>query len=872
MQHDVSFGINKQQLEQNAESLIEDLTTVAYQTTEEAPTSSPEVLEDSSQLYPPLFNAPYSMQPEPSFFQQVQQWIRTRTPEQWGYLGIFVLAAFLRLWSLGDKPVHHDESLHAYYSWTFLGNPASYLYDPLLHGPFQFHVIPIFFMLGRLFGLSGQGANDFTVRLLPALMGLAMVALPYWLRAQLGRWGALSLAFVLAISPSFVYYSRFVRDDIYVVCFTLLLLVAAIQYSQTRKLRWLLIGAAALTLSYTAMENTFFVIAVFGSYLAALVLWDLGPWVGSAFKNAFAERDRPLAGRVMVLVPFGIIMALLALIGLHWLGQLSTTINDLAATHKGATDPLNPDVTIQTWENNAVTTLLIASVVIALSTVAALLIQLQDNNGEIGQRTPPRWRTWLDPRQQPVLDTLLNTHWLRWFAVFVVAWILFAAFFWKLPTDPYSLSLWGDGFKTGIGRGLLQGIYYWLEQQHVARGNQPWYYYFILIPLYEPLILAFGLGGILRALIQPSRFRLFLVYWFGFNLALYSWAGEKMPWLIVHILLPLALLAAVALEWVLVTVVQGVRSWWTPTRFLIAIGIICLVAPFALMSVPMGMGMMLTLLGAGILCIGVATALEQWQRRQALREQAFDALTTPPWQVHFKQIGAAGCLVVAVLLLLPTVWNMREVAFVEPSVAPNEMLIYVQTTTDVQTTMNKIAALDKIKTGGKHTLRIGVTGEATWPFVWYLHDYTYVYYQYTPNSGGDAPDVIIADIGSSSTISTTYPTQFASKQYRLRWWWDESYKLPLCSTTKTSQCSTTPTWDTGVGPFLWITYGAYPPTKCNDPTQAKCDRLNDPFNGGKAAQRYWSWLWQRQPISGTQPGSTDFMLYINNDLANQVAP
>jgi len=34
--------------------------------------------------------------------------------------------------------------------------------------------------------------------------------------------------------------------------------------------------------------------------------------------------------------------------------------------------------------------------------------------------------------------------------------------------------------------------------------------------------------------------------------------------------------------------------------------------------------------------------------------------------------------------------------------------------------------------GGKHTLAIGVTDDATWPFAWYLRDYTNVCFQF-PN-------------------------------------------------------------------------------------------------------------------------------------------
>ena len=56
-------------------------------------------------------------------------------------------------------------------------------------------------------------------------MGTLMVPLPYLLRGQLGRVGAFAAAVALAFGPSYLYYSRFAREDIYIACITLALLV-----------------------------------------------------------------------------------------------------------------------------------------------------------------------------------------------------------------------------------------------------------------------------------------------------------------------------------------------------------------------------------------------------------------------------------------------------------------------------------------------------------------------------------------------------------------------------------------------------------------------------------------------------------------------
>jgi uncharacterized protein (TIGR03663 family) len=824
-------------------------------------------------------------------------WFRARTLDQWIFFGIFALAAVLRFWGLADKPLHHDESLHAYYSWQFLINPSGYQYNPLLHGPFQFHIIPFFYVIGSLLHLANNGINDFTARMLPALMGLALVPMPYFLRQQLGRWGAITAALLLAVSPSFVYYSRFVRDDIYVTCFTLLIVVAAIQYSQTQRLGWLLTGAAALVLSFTAMENTFFTIAVFGSFFIALVLWDLGLPLGRAMIHN--QRWQGVVGGLVLLIPVAFMGAGVAVFGLATLGNLSKTINTLTDRYKNTpSDPRNPDVIILNWEATAFLIAVIVCLIVCLVAVVGLLRRLRRSDDFV---PAPRWHRWVDPMRQPVLETLLSTDWVRWFLAFVVSVLLFAAFFTDLPVHWANLAEWSSGVQHGVGRGMLQGIYYWLEQQQVRRGGQPWYYYLILIPLYEPLILIFGLAGIVRAFVHPTRFRLFLVFWFAANMGLYSWAGEKMPWLVIHILLPLLLLAGSALEWVISAVVVGARTWWRPTRALVGFG--AAMPVLGLISVTVASTMIFVVLAAvlALIAFGLAVAVERWHHGQARRQGAHPpevfgeagwgygrnaAVQHPAWFLTLRQIAAIGCLALAMLLLVPTVWNMQRVSFYDPSVAPNEMLVYVQTTTAVQRTMDKIDALDQQLYHGQHKLKIAVTADGVWPFVWYLNAYPGVfkdgvwqsgtYINYTANTSGPRPDVIIGGLSDGSqNIPEVFPNAYISKQYALRWWWDESYKLPLCTKEKSTQCLYDPPLGTGVGPLLWISYGSSPPPACADLANLKCSNLNSRPNAGAAAQRYWNWLWQRKNISGitVDPLSyTDFILYIRTDLTRYTQP
>src|SRR5262249_22995527 len=100
----------------------------------------------------------------------------------------------------------------------------------------------------------------------------------------------------------------------------------------------------------------------------------------------------------------------------------------------------------------------------------------------------------------------------------------------------------------GLRNGLYGSIQYWLSQQPVNRGGQPWFYYLVLIPFYELPVVLLALLGVAAALRRPTLFRAFLVWDAVACLVVYSWASERMPWLVLHPLAPLVLLAGVGVQ------------------------------------------------------------------------------------------------------------------------------------------------------------------------------------------------------------------------------------------------------------------------------------------------------------------------------------
>jgi len=331
--------------------------------------------------------------------------VRRRPSREVIAYGVLVaLALGLRLYDLGDRPFHHDESQDAYFSWTFLEN-GGYEYNPLLHGPLRFYLTAAIFKV--------LGDSDFTARLAPVLMGTLMVPLPYLLRGQLGRVGAFATAAALAFGPSYLYFSRFAREDIYFAAVTFALVVVAFRFLDRPKRHQPALIGALLAASFAIKETTFITGFVAFTFF---VLVLISPW------------------------------------------------------RRKLIDPIRA-VGLEAWG-------------------------------------------W-------ALAAFLGVYTL-----------LFTTFL----TNP-------DGV-----RGLYTGLDYWLGQHEVGRGGEAWSFYLVVLFGVEWPALLLGAVGAVYSLWRPTLLRLFLIWGFLVSLIVYSWAGEKFAWLVLHPLLPLVLLAGAGVQ------------------------------------------------------------------------------------------------------------------------------------------------------------------------------------------------------------------------------------------------------------------------------------------------------------------------------------
>src|SRR5439155_19045937 len=112
--------------------------------------------------------------------------------EPFAYLAIMAIGLALRMYHLGDRAMHHDESLHALYSW-YLYTGRGYAHDPMMHGPTLFEVGALMYFL--------FGATDAVARVGTSLFGVALIGLVWLTRDFVGRTAALVGAALMTVAP-----------------------------------------------------------------------------------------------------------------------------------------------------------------------------------------------------------------------------------------------------------------------------------------------------------------------------------------------------------------------------------------------------------------------------------------------------------------------------------------------------------------------------------------------------------------------------------------------------------------------------------------------------------------------------------------------
>ncbi len=649
--------------------------------------------------------------------------------EQLAYLGLVLLAGLLRFWDLGTRMLHHDESLHAVYSY-YLYIGKGYVHDPMMHGPFLFELNALVYFL--------LGVTDATARVAPALAGTILVGLPYLLRDRLGRTGAVVASALLAISPTILYYSRFIRHDIYQIFFMMLLVVGTFRYLSDRKNRWLYLAVAATSLAFADKEDSYFLLAIVLTFLLALSRWDVIDVITLGRKAASSATD--------VLILLGtLILPLFSAVPYFFLQHApQSTIDAVFAVTFGA--------------------LFGAGMIVGV-----------------------RWN-------RPV-----------WIRSAIVFWSIFVVLYTTFFSNP-----------AGFSSGIFGSLRYWIDQQGVARGDQPWFYYLVLLPLYEFLAVGVAIGGAVYWLRHRTVFPTFLIYWCVASLVLWGWASEKMPWMVVEMALPFCLLAALTLGRLIDSTDWGVVVHRGGLLLGLSLALTALVAA--------------TLVGQGSPFSGSSPIAVQ---RQVFQWVALVVVfvglvyvTTNYWlKIGSPTAWRVLALTVVGLTVPFTIRTAWQVSYYHGDI-PVEMLVYTQTSPDVGLVMKQIDDIAYRTGQGKSKFPVVYDSGVSWPFEWYLRDYTARVFIGNGNPPLNAPVVLAGmENGRDAQLKQVLGAKYVSQRYRLRWWFPED-----------------------------TTYRGLTPGNIVASLLNPQDRT-----------RLWRFLLYRETPSDL--GSTDFVLFVRRDLA-----
>ena len=505
------------------------------------------------------------------------------------FAGIVLIAIITRFYNLGARVMSHDESLHTYYSWL-LYRGQGYQHNPMMHGPLQFHMIALNYFI---FGVS-----DFTARVPAVLFSIATVCMIWTWRDYLGKWGALIAGFMLVVSPYMLYYGRYVRNESYTGVAGLIMLYGILRYLEKGEKRYLYFVTLGTLLHFLTKETAFI--------YAAQALLYLGVFFIARVTRQPWEENQGLYRAFVIVLALAILLGSVGL-GIGIANRHAETLTGgetlAPANPTGGPNPLAPPSSGVTTSGVliglAVVGLLVALVILflgygwenllqersfdllillgtfVLPMMTAFPIKFLQSRLNVAIPTDAGTVNALDARQLGIIGAIVVLLFIISIAIGMIwnrDWWKYGALFWGLFTIIYTTIFTNAaGFFTGV----IGSLGYWLVQQGVQRGSQPWYYYILVqIPMYEflPLIgsivaIVLGLRKLFvlnqaaaesepltdftsPAAVERTRFTLFfplLTAWSIMIITSLSIAGERMPWLTYHMAWPLILLSGWAM-------------------------------------------------------------------------------------------------------------------------------------------------------------------------------------------------------------------------------------------------------------------------------------------------------------------------------------
>ena len=615
---------------------------------------------------------------------------------------LIFLAGFLRFYDLSSRSIHHDESLHGFFSWQF-SNGMGFEHNPLMHGVFWF------LANGTIFFLFGD--NDFTLRVLSAIFGIILVLIPILLlKDKIGFLPSFIMSLLFTISPHLLYFSRFARNDIIIVVWTMGLFVFLWRYLEKRQNSSLYMLVIFLVLGFITKETSYITVFIIGLWL---LFKSRSDFYGLIFSKMSMKKIKPHTDLFIVFFTLSLPLAS------PLIGIFQDYFNLILVAKEGT-------VGVSTGLPSGSNGYIVAVIVSALFFLVSLIIGL----------------LWGGKK-----------------------WLLIASLFWGIYILFYSTFLTN---VSGISTGVWQSLGYWISQQEVARGGQPWYYYFIVFINYEFLPFYSSFIALIYYIFKGDSFRKFLVYWVIATFLLYSLAGEKMPWLTVNIVVPFIVLTSIFTSDIIKKIYSEKRSLFSNIIFIL-IPLIILFSIFSFFITDWTN-------------LNIESFISIWIYITLILLSCY-YLIFYTYKNGISWTSKRVFLSISLILIILTIRISTQSSFDDPDV-PDEMIVYTQTSPHVHAMSKRIYSESLNKLGNKNLkISIDTSDGYTWPWAWYLRDFEnteYVNFDNYDDNLNLQSDILIVHQRNKETIEIALGDNIKDYDQNLiplRWWYPENYRM-----------------------------------------------------------------------------------------------
>jgi DNA-binding beta-propeller fold protein YncE len=246
--------------------------------------------------------------------------------------------------------------------------------------------------------------------------------------------------------------------------------------------------------------------------------------------------------------------------------------------------------------------------------------------------------------------------------------------------------------------------------------------------------------------------------WLGF-----TFAGEKMPWLMTHMALPMCILGGWRLgnlvqeiEWPKVWQRQAVGLVGVMPALILVIGVLIWGGPPDGRSLDALSKTIQWLLGIGMIA-GLLYLVWRWE-------------LVVGWASTTRLLALGGVL----LLFFLTIRTSYTLTFINFDMA-TEYLVYAHASPDIKRALNEIDLISE-RTVGARNIVVAYDDESSWPMSWYMRQYPNAkYYGQAPNSDNMTAPVIIVGPKNYDKVHPYVVRDYVKRMYRLIWWPDMGY-------------------------------------------------------------------------------------------------